>query len=214
MARKSADLDRSEGRLLWIAAALVSASCAGAADPEGATMSPRVETEVVVRALLEAVDAGDVSGVKSLLAPGFRMRSWEGESLATRSEYLTMLGWDLAAGGVRTIEALEVHGDTVSLEMRERNDFTRLLGLDPFQLEVRYVVAERLIAEQRLREVPEEGPSDTGRFDQAVTPILEWGREEAPGLLDAIVVDGSIRYDERSGRALLELIRLYQSSRD
>ncbi|MGD2068231.1 MAG: hypothetical protein PVI57_06055 [Gemmatimonadota bacterium] len=167
--------------------------------------------EGIVREMLEAAEAGDSGRVLSFLAPDFAVRSWDGTPLVDRAGYGEALAWDLAAGGSKEIERLDVVGDTVSLLVLERNRFTDLLDLGPFRLELRYVVRGGLVAGQRMRERPGGGRA-TGveRFTRAIAPVLSWAADEAPGLLATATEDGAIVYDGESARALLELVRRYR----
>lgn len=165
----------------------------------------------MVSAFFEALGDGNGTGPEALLAPGFTLRSWDGSVMANRERYVTMLGWDAAAEGVRQIDRMEVEGDTVTVLVRETNEFTRLLELAPFRLESRFVINSGRIQEQRLRE-RSDGLSFTRRFEDAIAPVLRWAETAAPDLLQALSLDGAIRYDEESARTLLRLIRLYQSA--
>lgn len=178
----------------------------GMSDSEGARGPERV-----VREMLEAAEAGDPERVLSFLTPHFAVHSWDGTPLMDRAGYREALAWDLAAGGTKEVERLDVVGDTVNVQVLERNRFTDLLDLGPFRLELRYVVRGGLVASQRMRERPEEGrPTGVERFTRAIAPILSWAADEAPGLLSTATEGGAIVYDGESARALLELIRRYR----
>lgn len=170
--------------------------------------------EEIVREMLDASEAGDFERVLSFLAPDFAVRSWEGAALLDRAGYRNALAWDLAAGGSKEVESLDVVGDTVTVRVLERNRFTDLMGLGPFRLELRYVVRGELVAGQRMRERPEEGRS-TGveRFNQAMAPVFTWAADEAPALLARATDDGAIVYDGPAARALLELVLRYRHER-
>lgn len=164
--------------------------------------------ENTVRAFLAAEG---VEEKMSHLAPDFRLRLWEGEALATRDRYRHMVAWDAVASGEMTLEHTETRGDTVTVRIEERNAFTELLELPPFRVESRFVVADGEILEQRMRDlVGPEHPSFTERFEEALTPVLEWAADAAPELLAAAVDQGRIHYDGDSARALLALIRQYR----
>lgn len=160
---------------------------------------------------LKALGSRDVTRVESLLAPDFRFRQWNGEVMANRAEYLVMLGWDFEAGGVRTVERLQARGDTVTAMLREANRFTDLLDLRPFRVEVRFVVSDGVIAEQRIREMtPADSPSYSARFADAIGPIVEWGAREDSNSWAARAMRGGMSYNEDSARRLWQLIERYQ----
>lgn len=172
--------------------------------------------EDVVRSFLVAVDGGDAPRAMSLLAPGFAMRSWDGDVLVGRERYPDVLGWDAVAEGEREVERFDVSDAAVTIRLVERNRFTELLGLAPFRMETRYAVRNGKIVDQRLRELTEpDTPSYTQRFTAAMEPILAWAEDRAPGLLAAATGSGgAIRYDAESARALLELIRRYRERKE
>lgn len=197
---------RPRGVLLVLGIVLVTTACRGMGGPP---TPPGAEPVAVVSAFFEALSAGNRTEAEALLAPGFILLSWDASVLASRERYVAMMGWDAAAEGVPLIERTVVEEDTVTVLVRETNEFTRLLELEPFRLESRFVINSGLIQEQRLRELA-DGPSYTRRFEDAIAPVLRWAETAAPELLRGVSVDGAIRYDEGSARRLLRLIRLYQ----
>lgn len=184
-------------RVLLIPTVLLAASCA---DDPGRVASR----------FFSSLEATDMEAVHSLLADDFRLLDGAGNAVASREEMATLLGWDFEAAPEIRLGEMQVAGDTVRVRVVERNDFTRLLDLDPWVSDVRLIVRDGKIVEETLREPDDVERSFGASFGEAVTEVLAWGERHRPGLHATITRSGGLQFDAPTARALLDLIRAYR----
>lgn len=173
-----------------------------------------MEPAAVVERFFTALEAGDVDRSMALLDDEFVFRDRDSTFVVPKQAIPRMLAWDVAAGGEPVLSGLQVTGDTVRCEVTETNTFTELLGLEPYVLELTFVVREGRIREEVVRERVAEGSSYTRRFEEAVAPALAWAERNDPAALDRVLRDdgSGIRYDGDSAKALLEVIRAWREA--
>lgn len=94
----------------------------------------------------------------------------------------TMVGWDSAARTRPVVSGLRTSGETVHCTVHETNQFTELLGLGGFVMDLTFVVRDGRIREEVGRERVADGPSYTRPFSQAVEPVLARAARSARGL--------------------------------
>lgn len=169
----------------------------------------------VVRRFLGCLSDHDADGAMALLAADFEFRDEAGTFSAGRRSMPAMLAWDFEAGSRLEIEALTVEADGARARLRERNRFTDLLDLEPWDLRVRFVVAGGRIREEVVDDRSPNGQSTTERFGRAMRPVAQWARRERPQEA-AAVFDGDrpLRYDGPTARRLLRLVEGYERTRD
>lgn len=171
--------------------------------------------EAVVRAFLQALNAHDVERALALLGDEFTFRDAGGGVAIEREAMPSVLGWDAAAEGRLEVLDLDVAADTVRVRLRERNRFTELLGLEPWDVEATFVVREDRIVDEVAREIAERGQDITGRFQDALEPVRRWAETARPDESRAIFGErGLARYDGPTARGLLELIEAYREQPD
>lgn len=167
----------------------------------------------LVERFFALLEAGDADRLMLLLDDDFVFRDPDSTFVLPKAGMPTMLGWDIVARGRPVVSDLRASGETVRCRVRETNAFTELLGLDPFELDVTFVVRDGRILEEVARELVVDGPSYTARFGEAVAPVLAWAGHHDPETLDRVLNDGgSIRFDGESAHALLELIHAWRGA--
>lgn len=168
------------------------------------------DAEAVVRRFFDRLEDRDVEGALALLGRDFRFGDAAGAFSAGREAMPAMLAWDFEAGSRVDIEALEAEGENVRVQLRERNRFTELLGLEPWAMRVRFVVVDGLILEEVVDDRGPDGSSITQRFERAIGPVAQWAAATRPEEAAAVFEDGRIsRYDGPTARRLLGLMESY-----
>ncbi|MFW6078384.1 MAG: nuclear transport factor 2 family protein [Gemmatimonadota bacterium] len=185
---------------------MMTTSCAQSSDesPAGPT--------ALVEHFFTALEAGDTARFMALLDDGFVFRDPDSTFVASKEMIPGMLAWDLAAGAHPVVSDLRASGDTVRCTVRETNAFTELLGLEPYVLDLTFVVRDGRIREEVVRERVTDGPSYTQRFNEAVAPVLAWAERNDPEALGRIRGDSGMRYDGESARALVRVIRAWREA--
>lgn len=196
---------------LLLTAAVTVPTCAP--DPEAGRVGS--SPSGVVRAFLGELGRHDAEGALALLHEDFTFRSADGSVLADRRAMRTILAWDAAAEGRVEIRELREEGEVVRARLRETNRFTELLELDPWLVEATFVVRDGRIVEEVVREIVDEGPTFTRRFEAALGPIVRWAEENRPADARALFEDGRLaRYDGPTARRLLRVIEAYLEERE
>lgn len=168
-----------------------------------------------MRRFLECLRDHDADGAIALLSPDFEFRDEAGTFSAGRASMPAMLAWDFEAGSRLKIQALTEKADGVRARLRERNRFTDLLGLEPWDLQVRFVVADGRIREEVVDDRGPDGHSTTERFGRAIRPVAQWAGRERPEEAAAVFEgDRPVRYDGPTARRLLRLVEAYEQTRD
>jgi hypothetical protein len=117
------------------------------------------------------------------------------------------MGWDITMDARTEFRDLRTSGDSLTLTMRETNDFYRALDIPYREYMVTYVYNENgKIALQYLVPLPYEGKA-TG---EALRPFLAWARENAPGRLAKAYADRRIIFTPESARVWKELFAEWQ----
>lgn len=172
---------------------------------------PPVEPEEVVRAFFDALSRSDLEAAMALVGEDFVLRQASGTYTADREALTKILEWDVAAQGRGEIENLETEGEVVQVRLREWNRFIELLDLDPFRVELTFVVRDGLIRQEVIREMTGRGPSFTDQFHQALEPVIEWAARNRPDDVASVFDDGRVsRYDAPTARRLIELLEAYR----
>ncbi|MFW6201163.1 MAG: nuclear transport factor 2 family protein [Gemmatimonadota bacterium] len=181
-------------------------SCAQTSDE-----SPAGPTALVER-FFTALEAGDSARFMALLDDDFVFRDPDSTFVVRKAAIPSMLEWDMAAGAHPVVSELRASGDTVHCTVRETNAFTDLLGLDPYVLDLTFVVREGRIREEVVSERVADGRSYTERFNEAVAPALAWAERNDPEALGRIRDETGMRYDGESARALLDVIHAWREA--
>lgn len=177
----------------------------------GAAPDAERSPEAIVRMFLQALERQDVEGALALLDDDFVFRDAAGSFAATKEELPAMLAWDAAAEGRPEIVGLSVSGDTVRTRIVERNRFTELLDLEPWNVQATFVVREGRIVEEVARELTGDGPGFEERFHRALEPVRRWAAAERPAEAREVFEDGRVaRYDGATARRLMALIVAYR----
>lgn len=184
-------------------AVMISASCAQ-------NSQPPTEPAALIERFFTTLEAGDTTGLMELLDDDFIFRDPDSTFVVPKQAIPGMLAWDIAAGAEPVVGDLHVSGDTVRCEVRETNAFTELLGLDPYVLDLTFIVRDGRIREEVVRERVTDGPSYTQRFNAAIAPVLAWAERNDPDALSRIRGESGMRYDAESARALLDVIRAWR----
>lgn len=168
------------------------------------------EPTALVEHFFAALEAGDSARFMALLDDEFVFRDPDSTFVASKEAVPGMLEWDMAAGADPVVSDLRASGDTVYCTVRETNAFTELLGLEPYVLDLTFVVRDGRILEEIVRERVADGPSYTERFNEAIAPVLTWAEQNDPEALSRVRGEQGMRYDGESARALIGLIRAWR----
>lgn len=153
----------------------------------------------------------DTDAVLALLHEDFVFRTGDGTVVARRKNIRPMLEWDAAAHSRIEIESLQVEGDEVHARIRERNRFTDLLGLKPWEVEATFTVRDGQIRQEVARERAAEGSSFNESFQRALQPVAAWAAKAHPEEAAAVFDAGRVtRYDGPTARRLLRLLEAYE----
>jgi hypothetical protein len=193
---------RSPSRIWWliaVAALCAPGSCGGGPSPDE-----------LVLAYVDAANRHDLVWVREHLAEDV---TWDlmGDVLQGRDRVLAPHEQDRVMHTRLEPTLRGVAGDTVVLDVIERNDFITAMGLDSIGYDgIRFVVRDGLI-----RHIgPAPGAPAVDPFGGATVPFFAWVRQERPedwaALLDA---EGRPRYGEANGRLLMRLARAWHERR-
>lgn len=149
---------------------------------------------------MEAVKAKDLDRAFAHYAEDFAFRLAGSDSRVGKAGMIALLEWDFAVDSEHSWTILEEDGDELRLELKEMNDFYRLLDLSPRRVRMTCRFEGDQLAEQVIEETLYEGHS----HEAALEPVIAWAKENRPEEIESlhpIVFDGT---SARRWIALLE----------
>ncbi|MFH2110780.1 MAG: hypothetical protein ABIJ47_05900 [Candidatus Bathyarchaeota archaeon] len=116
--------------------------------------------------------------------------------------------FDHATKTQRSARPSWVMGDEIRAEVTERSALLEAAGIHEARYVGQFIIRGTQIESVQLEPTPETRQAT----DQALSQFIEWASKKRPERLAQVMPGGRLRYDAKSGRQLLKLLREWRKS--
>ena len=130
-----------------------------------------------------------------------------GVLLQSRNDIRELLEYGVVVQSRLKLREVEVMGDTASCRLEERNEWFKLLGVEPVYYRCRVAVNRGRISLIRIKLEPGSQDALSGRLAE----FMLWSMAKDPQAAAGLLPGGRFAYTAGTARALIAQLRLWRS---
>jgi hypothetical protein len=154
----------------------------------------------IVREVIKATNNDDIKKNQTFFADDIVLEPDANTKLSGKDQLRNLMEWDVVNNARLTIKDLKVEGNTVIVNLTEKDEGWRLLGIEELPFTATYEFQGRLIGKVKLEFTPESWKI----FEDKFRPFAEWARQEHPQEYDKMAKGG---YSAESAKLYLSLAK-------